>query len=128
MIEPIKPTSHVNVRKWLLPVVLIVLCCVPFLRSYEVRDRSLKEDEIYWIGQTYYFHLAVEERDWSNPDWQLLPARENPVLGKYVIGLGLRLNGLSVTNVDWLGVFFIVAKDRPNAWGNAKDHEERQAV
>ncbi|HXI70475.1 MAG TPA: phospholipid carrier-dependent glycosyltransferase [Verrucomicrobiae bacterium] len=126
MIEPINPANPV--RKWLLPVALIILCCVPFLRSYEMRDRALKEDEVYWIGQAYYFHLAIEERDWSNPDWQLLPARENPVLGKYVIGQGLRVNGLSVTNVDWLGVFFIVAKDRPNAWGDAKDRQERQAV
>lgn len=116
------------VRKCLLAMAVLVLCAIPFFYSYNMRDRPLGEDEIYWIGQAYYFHLAVEERDWTHPDWQLLPARENPVLGKYVIGLGLRLGGLSVTNVDWLGVFYLIAKDRPNAWGNARDREERQAV
>jgi type IV secretory pathway TrbD component len=35
---------------------------------------------------------------------------------------------LMVGNPDWLGVFYIIAKDRPNAWGNAHDHAERQAV
>ena len=117
-----------SVRKWLLAVAVIIPCCIPFFHSYELRDRPLGEDEIYWIGQAYYFHLAFEERDWSNPDWQLLPARENPALGKYVIGLGLRLDGLSVTKPDWLGVFYIIAKDRPNAWGVGRDQQERQAV
>lgn len=122
------PTGDARIRKWLAPIAVIVLCCVPFFRSNSLRDRPLGEDEIYWIGQAYYFHLAFEEKDWSSPDWQLLPARENPVLGKYVIGLGLRLGGLSVTNVDWLGIFYLIARDRPNAWGDAQDHAERQAV
>ena len=116
------------VRKWLLAVAVIIPCCIPFFRSYELRDRPLGEDEIYWIGQAYYFHLAFEERNWSHPDWQLLPARENPALGKYVIGLGLRLDGLSVTKPDWLGVFYTIAKNRPNAWGEVRDQQERQAV
>jgi hypothetical protein len=107
---------------------VIALCSIPFFRSHEIRDRSLDEDEIYWVGQAYYFHLAFEQWDWTHPDWQLLPARENPVLGKYVIGLGLRLAGLSVTTPDWLGIFCIIAKDRPNAWGDVHDHAERQAV
>ena len=107
---------------------LIALCSIPFIRSYEIRERPLGEDEIYWVGQAYYFHLAFEQWDWGHPDWQLLPARENPVLGKYVIGLGLRLNGLSVTSPDWLGIFYIIAKDRPNAWGDVHDRAERQAV
>ncbi len=107
---------------------VIVLCTIPFSRSYPGRDRALGEDEIYWIGQAYYFHLAFERWDWAHPDWQLLPARENPVLGKYILGLGLRLAGLSVNQPDWLGVFYIIAKDRPNAWGDAHDRAERQAV
>lgn len=121
-------SGYARVRKLLAPCALIILCCVPFFRGYAVRDQPLKEDEIYWIGQAYYFHLAFEERDWSHPDWQLLPSRENPVLGKYVIGLGLRLGGLSVTNPDWLGVFYVIAKNRPNAWGEDHDRKERQAV
>ena len=107
---------------------VIALCSIPFFRSYERRDRPLGEDEIYWVGQAYYFHLAFEQRDWTHPDWQLLPARENPVLGKYVIGVGLQLAGLSVTRPDWLGIFYIIAKDRPNAWGDDHDRAERQAV
>jgi len=126
--ELVNYARRANVRKWLLAAAVIILCCIPFFRSYDLRDRPLREDEIYWIGQAYYFHLAFQERDLSNPDWQLLPARENPALGKFVIGLGLRLDGLSVTKPDWLGVFYIIAKDRPNAWGEARDQQERQAV
>lgn len=126
--ELLNQPCRTSVRKWLLVLAVIIPCCIPFFRSYELRDRPLGEDEIYWVGQAYYFHLAFEERDWSNPDWQLLPARENPALGKFVIGLGLRLDGLSVTNPDWLGVFYIIAKDRPNAWGEGRDRQERQAV
>ncbi len=108
--------------------VVLILCSIPFFRSYSLRDRPLEEDEIYWTGQAYYFHLAVEQHDWTNPDWQLLPSRENPVLGKYVIGLGLRLAGLQMTKPDWLGIFYIIAKDRPNAWGDAHDQAERRTV
>jgi len=124
-------TNHIhgaNVHKWMVAAAVVILCCIPFFRSYNLRDRPLGEDEIYWIGQAYYFHLAFEERDWSHPDWQLLPARENPALGKYVIGLGLRLDGLSVTTPDWLGVFYVIARDRPNAWGEGIARQERQAV
>ena len=120
--------SGVSFRQWLKIGAIIVLCCIPFFRSYDSRDVPLGEDEIYWVGQTYYFHLAFEQRDWSHPDWQLLPSRENPVLGKYVIGAGLWLNGLHVTTPDWLGVFYVIAKDRPNAWGTGRDRQERQAV
>lgn len=116
------------IRKWLTVGAVIALCGIPFLRSYAHRDRPLDEDEIYWVGQAYYYHLALEQWDWTHPDWQLLPARENPVLGKYVIGLGLRLAGLRVTKPDWLGIFYIIAKDRPNAWGDPQDRAERQAV
>ena len=122
------PCLPATVRKWLTVGAVIALCTIPFIRSYEIRERPLGEDEIYWVGQAYYFHLAFAQWNWRHPDWQLLPARENPVLGKYVIGLGLRLNGLSVTSPDWLGVFYIIAKDRPNAWGDVHDRAERQAV
>lgn len=121
-------SAATTTRKWLLVAAVLVLCAIPFFRSYDHRARPLDEDEIYWVGQAYYFHLALERGEWTHPDWQLLPARENPVLGKYVIGAGLRLAGLSVTNADWLGIFYIIAKDRPNAWGDARDQAERQAV
>ena len=122
-----QPTAN-PAGKTLLLLGVLALCAIPFFRSYENRARPLDEDEIYWVGQAYYFHLAFECGDWTHPDWQLLPARENPVLGKYVIGTGLRLAGLQVTNADWLGIFYIIAKDRPNAWGDAHDQAERQAV
>ncbi|MCX6896874.1 MAG: hypothetical protein NTZ16_15575 [Verrucomicrobia bacterium] len=115
-------------RKFLLLLAALALCAIPFLQTYENRAHPLDEDEIYWVGQTYYFHLALNRADWANPDWQLLPARENPVLGKYLLGAGLRLAGLQVTNADWLGIFYVIAKDRPNAWGDARDQAERQAV
>lgn len=126
--EAKEPSRAAFVRKWLMVGAVIALCSIPFIRSYQIRNRPLDEDEIYWVGQAYYFHLAFERWDWTHPDWQLLPARENPVLGKYIIGLGLRLNGLSVTTPDWLGIFYIIAKDRPNAWGDVQDRAERQAV
>jgi hypothetical protein len=122
------PAAAAGRPDWLLYLALVTLCAIPFLRAYPHRTDPLGEDEIYWIGQTYYYHLAVEKMDWANPDWRLLPARENPVLGKYVIGAGLRLNGLGVTNSDWLGIFYIIAKDRPNAWGQGADFKDRVAV
>lgn len=112
-------------RKWLLAAAIIVLCSVPFFRSYEERERTPALDEIYWVGQAYYYHLAVEQVDWTNPDWQLLPAWENPQLGRGIIGLGLQLNGLSVTNLDWLGYYYhIIYK----GWGQGHERDQRQAV
>jgi len=118
--------SHATVvRKGLMVGAVIVLCSIPFFRRYDGRDHPVSLDEIYWIGQTYYYHLAFERMQWSHPDWLLLPARENPPLGKYIIGLGLQLNGLSVTNVDWLGVYYhIISK----GWGQGREREQPQAV
>ena len=118
-------SRRASVQQWLMAGAVIVLCCIPFFRSYENRDRTPTPEEIYWIGQTYYYHLAFEQRDWSHADWQLIPARENPPLGRCVIGLGLQLNGLSVTNVDWLGAYYhIIFK----GWGQGREREQRQAV
>jgi len=118
-------TRRARVQQWLVAGTLIVVCCIPFFRSYERRDRPVTLEEIYWIGQTYYYHLAFEQMDWSHPDWQLLPARENPQLGRCVIGLGLQLNGLSITNVDWLGYYYHVIF---KGWGQGRERELRQAV
>ena len=127
-VSPANIPPPARVQNWLVMAALVALCAIPYYRGCEHRSEPLGEDEIYWIGQTYYYHLAVETRDWSNPDWQLLPARENPALGKYIIGAGLQLDGLGVTNPDWLGVFFLVARDRTNGWGKGRDFAERQAV
>ena len=85
----------------------------------------IHEDEIYWIGSSYYYPLAVVEGDASNPDWQLLPARENPVLGKYVIGLALQIAGHPVTTPDLLGSFYLIFANIPNAWGSGEAFEKR---
>ena len=118
-------SRRASVQRWLMAGAVVVLCCIPFFRSYESRDRTPTPEEIYWIGQTYYYQLAFERWDWSHADWQLIPARENPQLGRCVIGLGLQLNGLSVTNVDWLGAYYhIIFK----GWGQGREREQRQAV
>lgn len=104
---------------------IVAVCCIPFILAFNQRDRTIEIDEIYWIGQAYYFHLAFEKRDWSHSDWQLVPAHQNPVVGKYVIGSGLRMNGLSVTDTDWLGVYFYITR---KAWGEGSDREGRREL
>ncbi len=64
-------------------------------------------DEVYWIGSSYYYHLAFVQWDWTNPHWQLLPARENPPVAKYVIGLGLAASGRQVDSIDGLSYFYL---------------------
>jgi hypothetical protein len=68
--------------------------------------KRVDPDEVYWIGSAYYYHLAFERGEWTHPDWQLLPARENPPGAKYVLGLGLALTGRHVTTLDGLGSFY----------------------
>lgn len=96
--------------------------------SFLFPANRIHEDEIYWIGSSYYYQLAVVEGDASNPDWQLLPARENPVLGKYVIGLALQIAGHPVTTPDLLGSFYLIFANIPNAWGSGEAFEKRLAV
>lgn len=96
--------------------------------SFLFPANRIHEDEIYWIGSSYYYQLAVVQGDASNPDWQLLPARENPVLGKYVFGFALQLSGHPVTTPDLLGSFYLIFADIPGAWGNDEAFEKRFAV
>lgn len=104
---------------------VFVLCLIPFLRASRSIQREPGLDEIHWIGQSYYFHLAFEKGEWSHPDWRLIPATQNPVIGKYIIGLGLHLNGQSITNLDWLGVYYQVVK---RGWGEGRDRELREEL
>ena len=106
----------------LLPAlaVLLVHFVIPVSRPHE--------DEIYWIGSTYYYQLAVVKGNASSPDWQLLPARENPALGKYVLGAALQLSGHPVTTPDLLGSFYLIFADIPGAWGTEKAFDKRLAV
>ena len=112
--------------RWRLACLLPAL--VVLAASFLFPANRIHEDEIYWIGSSYYYQLAVVEGDASNPDWQLLPARENPVLGKYVIGLALQLAGHPITTPDLLGSFYLIFADIPGAWGTGEAFEKRLAV
>ncbi len=92
------------------------------------RSPEVWEDECYWIGSAYYFDLAWRQHDWSHPDWQLLPARENPPLAKYVIGTSLALTGERVGTPDILGAFYLFFARVPGAWGEGEAREKRAAV
>ena len=124
--EPPSPLTAKRSSLWraacLLPVlsVLIVHGLFP--------PERIHEDEVYWIGSTYYLHLAVDQRDASHPDWMLLPARENPALGKYVLGSGMRLLGESVETPDILGSFYLIFAGMPGAWGEGDAFEKRRNV
>ena len=90
-------------------------------------NAPLQEDEVYWIGSAYCYHLA-SEGEWSHEDWQLLPARENPALGKYVIGATLALCGREIDSPDLLGSFYLIFAGMPGAWGEGEAFEKRTAV
>lgn len=85
-------------------------------------------DESYWIGSAYYYHLAFQQYAWRHPDWSLLPARENPPLAKYTIGLGLSLAGQKVTHAQLLGSFFAQYEYAPTAWGDADGRIKRESI
>jgi len=86
------------------------------------------EDELYWIGSTYYYHLALQRGDWQHADWKLLPARENPPVAKYTLGLGLDLQGRQITMPDLLGAFYLMFAHVPGSWGEGEDRAKRVAV
>jgi hypothetical protein len=92
------------------------------------RTTPLEDDEIYWIGSSYYYDLAFVRHDWRSPDWQLLPARENPPVAKYLIGLGLATTGQHVASPDLLGCFYSMFASVPGAWGTGTDYAKRAAV
>ncbi len=88
----------------------------------------LLDDELYWVGSAYYFDLAVVRRDGSHADWRLLPARENPPVAKYVLGLGFTATGQPVNTPDILGCFYLGFEKTPGAWGEGAERLKRQAV
>ncbi len=96
--------------------------------SWRPSTTPLVEDEVYWIGSAYYFHLAVLERDFANPDWRLLPARENPPVSKFIIGAALAASGERVANPDLLASFYLLFAGVPGAWGGPEDRLKREAV
>jgi hypothetical protein len=70
-------------------------------------DGPLDHDEVYWIGSAYYFELAWVQHDFSNAAWRLLPARENPPIVKYVLGMGLAAAGHHIISPDALAYFYL---------------------
>ena len=107
---------------WVVSTAVILgLCARP-------KSAPVVEDEIYWIGSSYYYNLAFVQRDWGNPDWRLLPARENPPIAKYVVGASLALTGEHITSPDLLACFYVMFSKIPGAWGTGADYEQRAAV
>ena len=88
----------------------------------------LENDEFYWVGSSYYFDLAFIQTDWTHPDWALLPARENPPVAKYVLGLGLLTNARHVSAPTLLSTFYAFFEDVPGAWGKGSDYAAREQV
>lgn len=94
-------------------------------------DPSLDHDEIYWIGSSYYYDLAFVQWDWNHPAWRLLPARENPPVAKYVIGLGLAAADYHITSIDNLSYFYLFWlgwEKNPDARSTGPDTEKRSRV
>jgi hypothetical protein len=104
-------------------------CSLLLLAVYwRPQTAPLDADEVYWIGSAYYYDLAFAQRDWHHPDWRLLPARENPPVAKYIIGLSLALAGERVSSPDMLGTFFALYQAVPGAWGKGSDYEKRAQI
>jgi hypothetical protein len=59
-------------------VTLLLLVLVVVISLSGRTTGNAEVDEVYWIGSAYYFDLAFVWGEWGHPDWQLLPARENP--------------------------------------------------
>jgi hypothetical protein len=119
-----------STRHWLLlSFVIPCLAVAPIVYQFLNGPRErVHEDEYYWIGSTYYYHLAFIERDWTSDDWQLLPARENPPLGKYIMGAALHLRGRTVKTLDQLGSFYLLFATTPGAWGTGEAWSKRNRV
>jgi hypothetical protein len=108
---------------WLAGVVLALAF------SFRPTTAPLFDDEVYWLGSSYYYHLAFVEGDRTTPDWKLLPARENPPFAKYLIGAGLHAFGEQVGTLDLLGAFYLYfAKMVPSSWGGPADQAKRWQV
>ncbi|HTL67668.1 MAG TPA: hypothetical protein VL200_08405 [Lacunisphaera sp.] len=92
------------------------------------RRTVLDLDEVYWIGSSYYYQLAFVLRDWRSPHWDLLPARENPPVAKYCLGLGLSLAGHPVRTIEPLAYFYDYWARQPGQWGDGQYAAKRDAA
>jgi hypothetical protein len=91
------------------------------------RPRAAHPDEPYWLGSAYYFDLLVRGET-AHPDWRLLPARENPPVGKYLFGLALRAAGRRVGTIDVLGTWTIAVLKLAQGRGGESAYEKRLDV
>jgi hypothetical protein len=110
---------------------LVWFLAVAGVLAFTARPDSTKlhEDEVYWIGSAYYYRLAFVDCDYSHPDWTLLPARENPPVAKYLIGVATEAAGYGVTTPDLLGAFYLLfSQVIPASWGGPHDQAKRSAV
>ncbi len=119
-------TSQIK-NKWSYVLPFVPALAVFYINLHSV-DQGIHVDEVYWIGSTYYYHLLVEEMDWSHSDWQLLPARENPPIGKYLMGGWIDLFGDTITTPDLIGSFYLLFPPESGAWGENDDYAKRRAV
>ena|GEM_PF-1147245 len=112
-------------RKWLVVLApAVIVLCVSLFR----KDRGIDIDEVYWVGSTYYYHLLAHERDVNHPDWQLLPARENPPIGRYLMGLYLNLFGRCIGTPDLMASFYLNFDPEKGHWGSGPAYDKRHAV
>ncbi len=107
-----------------LMMALLLLGIVGGLGLLGFDDERPHVDEVYWIGSAYYYDLAIARGELDHPDWRLLPAQENPPIGKYLIGAALVAGGIHVKTLDALGAFYITCWE----WGEGDDRAKRQAV
>ncbi|MFO0960845.1 MAG: hypothetical protein U0800_25975 [Isosphaeraceae bacterium] len=85
------------------------------------------DDEMAWVANSYYGELAFSG-DFGNPDWQLLPAKDSPPLGKYAFALALRMIDRPIRSIEPLAAWYGLYRDQPGAWGTGEAYERRRAI
>ena len=109
-------------------LVAAVMLALAVWRFESHLDGPVNIDEVYWVGSAYYYELAIHRVALLHPDWQLMPARENPPIGKYLIGAALAAGGHRVEGPDRLAIFLLHFADQPGAWGEGASFAKRRAV
>ncbi len=106
-----------------LPPLLVAIIATVAL----ARGVTAHPDEPLWIASAYYFDRLVHG-DVSHPDWQLLPARETPPVGKYLFGAALWLQGRPIRSIERLASWYEGWRAVPGAFGTGREAAEREAV
>ena len=107
---------------------MLVVLTLAVWRFESHLDGPVNIDEVYWVGSAYYYELAFRRVALLHPDWQLMPARENPPIGKYLIGAALATGGYRVEGPDRLAIFLLHFANQPGAWGEGASFAKRRAV